>query len=79
MSEHYDIVIIGGGPGGYPAAIRAAQLGLRVACIDHASWDTHDAQPGRFNALVGTLARGLAVFHHPHADDVSRLDDLTVI
>ncbi|MBI2783117.1 MULTISPECIES: dihydrolipoyl dehydrogenase [Gammaproteobacteria] len=34
MSEHYDIVIIGGGPGGYPAAIRAAQLGLRVACIE---------------------------------------------
>ena len=34
MSEHYDIGIIGGGPGGYPAAIRAAQLGLRVACIE---------------------------------------------
>ncbi|AWT14836.1 MULTISPECIES: dihydrolipoyl dehydrogenase [Stenotrophomonas] len=34
MSEHYDVVIIGGGPGGYPAAIRAAQLGLRVACIE---------------------------------------------
>ncbi|MBW8373137.1 MULTISPECIES: dihydrolipoyl dehydrogenase [Stenotrophomonas] len=34
MSERYDVVIIGGGPGGYPAAIRAAQLGLRVACIE---------------------------------------------
>jgi len=30
----HDIVIIGGGPGGYPAAIRAAQLGLNVACIE---------------------------------------------
>lgn len=34
MSDHYDVIIIGGGPGGYPAAIRAAQLGLRVACIE---------------------------------------------
>src|SRR5271167_4262411 len=30
----YDVVIIGGGPGGYNAAIRAGQLGLRSACID---------------------------------------------
>ena len=35
MSDNkYDVVVIGGGPGGYPAAIRAAQLGLRAACID---------------------------------------------
>ncbi len=34
MSESYDVVIIGGGPGGYVAAIRAAQLGLRTACIE---------------------------------------------
>ena len=33
-AEHYDIAIIGAGPGGYVAAIRAAQLGLRAACID---------------------------------------------
>ncbi len=30
----YDLIVIGAGPGGYVAAIRAAQLGLRVACID---------------------------------------------
>ena len=30
----YDIVVIGGGPGGYVAAIRAAQLGFRTACIE---------------------------------------------
>ncbi len=34
MSEQYDVVIIGGGPGGYNAAIRAGQLGLKVACIE---------------------------------------------
>ncbi len=33
MSE-YDLVVIGGGPGGYVAAIKAAQLGLKTACID---------------------------------------------
>lgn len=35
MSEtEYDLVVIGGGPGGYVAAIKAAQLGLKVACVD---------------------------------------------
>ena len=34
MSEQFDVVVIGGGPAGYVAAIRAAQLGLKVACID---------------------------------------------
>jgi dihydrolipoamide dehydrogenase len=34
MAEQYDLVVIGGGPGGYSAAIRAAQLGFRVACIE---------------------------------------------
>src|SRR3984957_12798598 len=34
MSDSFDIVVIGGGPGGYNAAIRAGQLGLTSACID---------------------------------------------
>lgn len=34
MSVEYDVVIIGGGPGGYNCAIRAGQLGLKVACIE---------------------------------------------
>ncbi len=35
MSDtRYDLVVIGGGPGGYVAAIRAAQLGLKVACVE---------------------------------------------
>ena len=31
---HYDLVVIGSGPGGYVAAIRAAQLGMKTACIE---------------------------------------------
>jgi dihydrolipoamide dehydrogenase len=34
MSETYDVVIIGGGPGGYNCAIRAGQLGLKTACVE---------------------------------------------
>src|SRR5438046_485426 len=34
MAERYDLIVIGAGPGGYVAAIRAAQLGMRVACVD---------------------------------------------
>ena len=31
----FDVVVIGGGPGGYVAAIRAAQLGMKVACVEN--------------------------------------------
>ena len=34
MTDSYDVIVIGGGPAGYPAAIRAGQNGLSVACID---------------------------------------------
>ena len=34
MSDSYDVIVIGAGPGGYVAAIRAAQLGMSVACVE---------------------------------------------
>jgi dihydrolipoamide dehydrogenase len=34
VAERYDVVVIGSGPGGYVAAIRAAQLGMKVACVE---------------------------------------------
>ncbi len=34
MSEQFDVIVIGAGPAGYHAAIRAAQLGLKTACVD---------------------------------------------
>ena len=46
--KSFDVVVIGGGPGGYIAAIRAAQLGLSTACID--DWKGADGKP----ALGGT-------------------------
>ncbi|HZA33086.1 MAG TPA: dihydrolipoyl dehydrogenase [Propionibacteriaceae bacterium] len=38
MSSHYDVVVLGAGPGGYVAAIRAAQLGLSTAIIEEKYW-----------------------------------------
>src|SRR5438045_7125707 len=46
--DGFDVVVIGGGPGGYVAAIRAAQLGLKTVCIDE--WKGADGKP----ALGGT-------------------------
>src|SRR5215218_6637013 len=33
-TENFDLIVIGGGPGGYVAAIRAAQLGMKTACVE---------------------------------------------
>ena len=50
--SNFDLAIIGGGPGGYVAAIRAAQLGFKTACIERAP------------ALGGTcLNVGLSLIH----------------
>ncbi|AUS80310.1 dihydrolipoyl dehydrogenase [Actinoalloteichus sp. AHMU CJ021] len=38
MSSHFDVVVLGAGPGGYVAAIRSAQLGLRTAIIEEKYW-----------------------------------------
>jgi len=43
MADRFDVVVVGGGPGGYTAAIRAAQLGLSTACID--DWSRKDGKP----------------------------------
>src|SRR5215212_9003619 len=48
MSKQFDVIVIGGGPGGYIAAIRAAQLGFNTACIDEGK--NKDGKP----ALGGT-------------------------
>ena len=43
MAKQFDVIVIGAGPGGYIAAIRAAQLGMSVACID--AWQNGQGGP----------------------------------
>ena len=55
MSTQYDVVVIGAGPGGYIAAIRAAQLGFNVACIDEWSNPKGKPAPGGTCTNVGCI------------------------
>ncbi|OYU31001.1 MAG: dihydrolipoyl dehydrogenase [Comamonadaceae bacterium PBBC2] len=55
MSKQFDVVVIGGGPGGYIAAIRAAQLGFQVACIDEWKNAAGGPAPGGTCTNVGCI------------------------
>jgi dihydrolipoamide dehydrogenase len=55
MSKNFDIVVIGAGPGGYIAAIRAAQLGMNVACIDEWKNAAGGPAPGGTCTNVGCI------------------------
>ena len=55
MSKQFDVVVIGGGPGGYIAAIRAAQLGFNVACIDEWKNAAGGPAPGGTCTNVGCI------------------------
>ena len=55
MSKQFDVVVIGAGPGGYIAAIRAAQLGMNVACIDEWSNASGGPAPGGTCTNVGCI------------------------
>jgi len=72
MNQHFDVIVIGAGPGGYIAAIRAAQLGLSVACID--AWQTESgaAAPGGTCTNVGCIPSKALLQsseHYAHARD----------
>ncbi len=55
MSKSFDVVVIGGGPGGYIAAIRAAQLGFATACIDEWKNEKGGPAPGGTCTNVGCI------------------------
>ncbi|MDO9286853.1 MAG: dihydrolipoyl dehydrogenase [Aquabacterium sp.] len=55
MSKQFDVIVIGGGPGGYIGAIRAAQLGFNVACIDEWVNDKGGPAPGGTCTNVGCI------------------------
>ncbi len=69
MTEKFDVIVIGGGPGGYVAAIRAAQLGLRTACIDMTTGKDGKAALGGTCLNVGCIPSKALLdsskhFHH---------------
>ena len=75
MSQQFDLVVIGGGPGGYEAAIRAAQLGFKVACIEKR---IHKGKPslGGTCLNVGCIpSKALLDSSHRYEDTVQHLDD----
>ncbi len=72
MAKQFDVVVIGAGPGGYIAAIRAAQLGLSVACID--AWSTADGKPapGGTCTNVGCIPSKALLQSSEHYDHAGR-------
>ncbi len=71
MAKQFDVVVIGAGPGGYIAAIRAAQLGMTVACID--AWSTGDGKPapGGTCTNIGCIPSKALLQSSEHYEQVS--------
>lgn len=71
MSKQYDVVVIGAGPGGYVAAIRCAQLGLKTACVD--KWIGADNRPalGGTCLNVGCIPSKALLESSAHYEDIS--------
>ena len=68
MSKQFDVVVIGGGPGGYIAAIRAAQLGFNVACIDEWKNAAGGPAPGGTCTNVGCIPSKALLQSSEHFD-----------
>ncbi|MBP6615087.1 MAG: FAD-dependent oxidoreductase, partial [Aquabacterium sp.] len=71
MSNQFDVIVIGGGPGGYIAAIRAAQLGNKVACIDEWKNAKGGAAPGGTCTNVGCIPSKALLQSSEHFDHAS--------
>ncbi len=68
MSKLFDVIVIGGGPGGYIAAIRAAQLGFNVACVDEWKNDKGGPAPGGTCTNVGCIPSKALLQSSEHFD-----------
>ncbi|MGI8992963.1 MAG: dihydrolipoyl dehydrogenase [Nocardioidaceae bacterium] len=66
MSSHFDVVVLGAGPGGYVAAIRASQLGLKTAIIEEKYWGGVCLNVGCIPSKA--LLRNAELAHIFHAD-----------
>lgn len=71
MSKQFDVVVIGAGPGGYIAAIRAAQLGFNVACIDEWKNDRGGPAPGGTCTNVGCIPSKALLQSSEHFDQAN--------
>ncbi|WP_395400665.1 dihydrolipoyl dehydrogenase [Pseudoduganella sp. UC29_106] len=71
MSKQFDVVVIGAGPGGYIAAIRAAQLGFSVACIDEWVNEKGGPAPGGTCTNVGCIPSKALLQSSEHYDHAS--------
>ena len=68
MSKQFDVIVVGGGPGGYIAAIRAAQLGMSVACIDEWKNEKGGPAPGGTCTNVGCIPSKALLQSSEHFD-----------
>ncbi|MBS7808445.1 dihydrolipoyl dehydrogenase [Variovorax sp. PCZ-1] len=68
MSKQFDVIVIGGGPGGYIAAIRAAQLGFNTACIDEWKNSKGGPAPGGTCTNVGCIPSKALLQSSEHFD-----------
>ncbi|PKO43775.1 MAG: dihydrolipoyl dehydrogenase [Betaproteobacteria bacterium HGW-Betaproteobacteria-3] len=71
MSKQFDVIVIGAGPGGYIAAIRAAQLGYQVACVDEWKNDKGGPAPGGTCTNVGCIPSKALLQSSEHFDHAS--------
>jgi dihydrolipoamide dehydrogenase len=85
-TKNFDVIVIGGGPGGYIGAIRAAQLGFSTACIDEWKNDKGGPAPGGTCTNVGCIPSKALLqssehyeqAHHHFADHGIGLKDLSI-
>jgi dihydrolipoamide dehydrogenase len=85
-TNHFDVIVIGGGPGGYIGAIRAAQLGFSTACIDEWKNAAGGPAPGGTCTNVGCIPSKALLqssehyeqAHHHFADHGIGLKDLSI-
>ena len=71
MSKKFDVIVVGGGPGGYIAAIRAAQLGMSVACIDEWKNGNGGPAPGGTCTNVGCIPSKALLQSSEHFDQAN--------
>ena len=71
MSKSFDLIVIGAGPGGYIAAIRAAQLGMSVACVDAWKNAKGGPAPGGTCTNVGCIPSKALLQSSEHYDQAA--------